>query len=69
MLPLLDCVLGDKDFYTALERAAHWQQVGTDDTERADYYEFKATRALEDFFLDFFQKDLQAIYNELNGGD
>ena len=69
MLPLLDCVLGDKDFYTALERAAHWQQVGTDDTERADYYEFKATRALEDFFLDFFQKDLQAVYDELNGGD
>ena len=69
MLPLLDCVLGDKDFYTALERAAYWQQTGADDTDRADYYEFKAARALEDFFLDFFQKDLQAIYDELNGGD
>ena len=65
MLPLLDCILSDKDFYATLERAAYWQQVSTDDAERADYYEFKATRVLEDFFLDFFQKNLQAIYNEL----
>lgn len=69
MLPLLDCLLGDKDFYTAIERAAYWQQNGTDDTDRADFYEFKATRALEDYFLDFFKRDLQAIYDEQNGGD
>ena len=69
MPALLDCVLGDKDFYTAIERADHWQQAGADDTDMADYYEFKATRALEDSFLDFFQKDLQAIYNELNRAD
>lgn len=69
MLPLLDCVLGDKDFYIALERAAYWQQNGAEDSDRADYYEFKAARALEDYFLDLFKRDLQAIYNEQNGGD
>lgn len=65
MLPLLDSMLGDKDFYTALERAAYWQQNAAEDGEHDDYYEFKATRALEDYFLDFFKRDLQAIYKEL----
>ena len=36
-----------------------------EDADRADFYEFKATRALEDFFLDFFKRDLRAIYNGL----
>lgn len=65
MLPLLDCILGDKDFYAALERAAYWQQNGAEDADRADYYEFKATRALEDYFLELFKRDLQAIYTAL----
>lgn len=65
MLPMLDCLLEDKDFYAALERAAYWQQNGAEDADRADFYEFKATRALEDFFLDFFKRDLRAIYNGL----
>ena len=67
MLPMLDCLLGDKDFYAALERAAYWQQNGAEDADRADFYEFKATRALEDFFLDFFKRDLRAIYDGLQG--
>ena len=76
MLPLLDCLLGDKDFYTAIERAGYWQQNGAqEDIDRREYSTWKATQALETFLLDFLSRDLQAMYNELTtrndekGGD
>lgn len=70
MLPLLDCLLGEKDFYIALERAAAYQQTGVEaEPELKEYYEWKAGQALSDFFLYFLSKDLQAIYTERKRGD
>ncbi len=65
MLPLLDSMLSEKDFYAALEKAAYWKQNGMNDIpEKADYYEFKAMQALTDFFNSFLSNDLQAIYEQ-----
>lgn len=68
MLALLDFVLGDKDFYTAMERAACFQQAKADDKDRTDYYEFKAMQALQDYFMDVFEKDIEALYKAQKGG-
>lgn len=70
MLPLLDCLLSEKDFYTTLERAAYWQQNGAEETEDLrEFYTWKATQVLNDFFLNFLSKDLKAIYDERKRGD
>lgn len=60
MLPMLDMMLGEKDFYSYLERAAYWLQNGNEDMEeKRDYYEFKALQELQAFFLDFLSRDFQ----------
>lgn len=60
MLPMLDVMLGDKDFYSALERAAYWLQNGNEDMEeKRDYYEFKAEKVLEDYLFDFVGRNFQ----------
>lgn len=70
MLPLLDCLLSDKDFYTALERAAYWQQNGAEEEEELrEFYAWKAMQVLNDYFMDFLSKDLKAIYTERKRGD
>jgi transcriptional regulator with XRE-family HTH domain len=70
MLPLLDCLLSDKGFYTTLERAAYWQQNGAEDEEELrEFYAWKATQVLNDYFMDFLSKDLKAIYTERKRGD
>ena len=54
MLPMLDRLLGDKDFYMALERSAYWLQNADEDMEeKRDYYEFKAMQALQAYLFDF----------------
>lgn len=58
MLYMLDSMLADKDFYRALEMAAHWH----DEKQGAavDYQEFcewKATQYLQDFLLNFLKRD------------
>ena len=53
-------MLGEKDFYSYLERAAYWLQNGNEDMEeKRDYYEFKALQELQAFFLDFLSRDFQ----------
>ena len=70
MLPLLDCLLSDKDFYTTLERAAYWQQNGAEqEEEQREFYEWKAAQVLNDFFLHFLSNDVQAIYKQRKQGD
>lgn len=60
MLPMLDMMLGDKDFYGALEHAASWLQGGKEDVaERRDYYEFKAMQILQSYLLEFLSRDFQ----------
>ena len=70
MLPLLDCLLSDKDFYITLERAAYWQQNGAEQEEdKQEFFTWKATQVLNDYFLHFLSKDLKAIYDERKQGD
>ena len=70
MLPLLDCLLSDKDFYLTLERTAYWQQNGANaDDEKREFCEWKAMQVLSSYFLDVLSKDLSAIYNERKRDD
>ena len=68
MLPLLDRLLGDKDFYLALEQAATWygrkRQIaaaadgdGSTGAE-SEFCEWKAAKYLETYLLDFMQADI-----------
>ena len=62
MLPMLNMMLGDKDFYGALEHAAYWLQGGKEDVaDRLDYYEFKAMQILQSYFLEFLSRDFEKI--------
>ena len=70
MLPLLDRLLRDKDFYTALEKAAafygHKRQLmhASDEedeyfySEQMEFYDWKAVKYMEDYLLDFMQADM-----------
>ena len=72
MLPLLDYVLGDKDFYLALERAAESSmkrtQVGAE-TEYAEFYEWKAAQALQEYFMNALRQNVQSIYDKRRGDE
>lgn len=66
MLLMLDCLLGDKDFYTTLENAAYYQQqAGAVDLKKdeKDFFEWKALQALESYFIEFLSRDLQATFD------
>lgn len=63
MLALLDALLADKDFYTALEKSAHWKAtaLGDEDDSTAEFHEWKSAKTLEDYFLDFFSRNLKGV--------
>ena len=70
MLPMLDCLLNSKDFYLTFAEAAQIQQQGIEaEPKLKEFYEWKATQKLNDFFLHFLSYDLQAIYKERKRGD
>lgn len=62
MLSVLDRLLGDKDFYLALEKAVQCYGIArqhTDDdngskNEQAQFYEWKAEQYMQNYLLDFF---------------
>lgn len=67
MLSVLDSLLGDKDFYTALEKAATWygrkEQIeaekGTED--ETEFCEWKAAKYMETYLLDFMRASIDYI--------
>ena len=70
MLPMLDGLLSEKDFYSAMERAADLQQAGVEaEPQLKEFYEWKAAQALTDFFLHFLSNDIKAIYEYRKRGD
>lgn len=70
MLPMLDGLLSEKDFYSAMERAADLQQAGVEaEPQLKEFYEWKAAQALTDFFLHFLSHDIKAIYEYRKRGD
>lgn len=54
MLSMLDSLLGDKDFYTTLERAAEWIQNENEDMR--DYCKFKAMQGLQAYLFEFLHR-------------
>lgn len=70
MLPMLDRLLGDKDFYIALQWAAMWygrkKQIEAATTADMDapseneceFCDWKATKYMETYLLDFLQADM-----------
>ena len=62
MLSMLDWLLGDKDFYIALEKAATYYGMakqhtdGGEQDERAQFYEWKAEQYMQGYLLEFFSK-------------
>lgn len=70
MIAALDCLLGDKDFYLAMERALSWyKQRENAPDERAEFCEWKAAQFMQDFLLDFFRRNLQSIYEQMRGDE
>lgn len=64
MLPLIDRLLGDKDFYLALQQAATWygrkkqlEADGSADGE-SEFCEWKAAKYMETYMLDFMQAQM-----------
>lgn len=58
MLAMLDGMLADKDFYRALETAAHWHDEKRGAVvEYQEYCEWRATQYLQDYLLNFFKRD------------
>ena len=62
MLSMLDRLLGDKDFYIALEKAATYYGMakqhtdGGEQDERTQFYEWKAEQYMQGYLLEFFSK-------------
>jgi transcriptional regulator with XRE-family HTH domain len=70
MLPVLDCLLGAKDFYIALEYAVNCyagKNEYSDDYQQ--FIEWKTTGFLESFLLEFFRADLVRVYAKMKEGD
>ena len=64
MLPLLDRLLGDKDFYESLDRAAQNKRTAAHNPEQADFYEWKAAQDLQTYLLEFLSQDIDVIEQE-----
>lgn len=64
MLSVLDRLLGDKDFYIALEKAVTYYGIAKQHTdsdsgeqdEQAQFYEWKAEQYMQGYLLEFFSK-------------
>ena len=62
MLSILDRLLGDKDFYIALEKAATYYSMARqhndsgEQNEQAQFYEWKAEQYMQGYLLEFFSK-------------
>ena len=54
MLSMCDSLLGDKDFYTTLERTAEWIQNENEDMR--DYCKFKAMQGLQAYLFEFLHR-------------
>jgi len=71
LLAILDCMLGDKDFYLAMVKAAEYEELKTkeDTDDYKQFLEWKAAGYMQSYFLDFFAKNLQGIYKTMKGDD
>jgi hypothetical protein len=69
ILAMLDVLLGDKDFYSALEQAAEYA-VQKNSTMSGDYLQFlewKSASYIQNYLMDFFSRNLESIHEHLKG--
>ena len=67
MLPLLDMILSDKDFYLALGQAAeaaYWKSLVKDNQDMADFWVWKGAQALERYFINALSIDIGRAYEQ-----
>lgn len=73
MLPALDRMLADKDFYLAMENALHWYSEKQGANEQyQEYCDWKAAQYMTGFFMEFFNRNLESIHQhirEMEGAD
>lgn len=70
ILAALDCLLGNKDFYRAMEQALKWHSTRENVTDaEKEFCEWKAARFMESFLLEFFAQNIVAVYDELRGDE
>ncbi len=70
MLPMLDCLLSDKDFYSVMDKAGIYLKTGAEQApELKEFFEWKAGQALTDFFLHFLSYNFTAIYEQRKQGE
>jgi transcriptional regulator with XRE-family HTH domain len=71
MLAMLDVMLGDKDFYTAMEQAAEY--AGMKQADMTDDYlqflEWKSASYIQNYMIHFFAQNLESIHYQLKGLD
>ena len=73
MLPALDRLLADKDFYLALEKTLYWyeRKQNTND-EYQEFCDWKASQYMTGYLMEFFNHNLESIYQqirEMEGAD
>lgn len=73
MLPALDMLLSNKDFYLAMENALHWYSEKQGANEQyQEYCDWKAAQYMTGFFMEFFNRNLESIHQhirEMEGAD
>lgn len=70
LLAALDNLLGDKDFYLAMEKAVEYDRLKeVAPPEMTEYYEWKSAQYMEGYLLDFFRRNLQSIYKQMRGDE
>ena len=62
ILPLIDALLRNKDFYQTMDKAAKFKAAAAgQDDEHAQFYEWKAAQVLQDFLLEFLAHNFNII--------
>lgn len=70
MLPMLDCLLGAKDFYLTMGEVLKWYHAREHVTDvEKEFCEWKAAQAMQDFLLDFLSRDVLSIYTTMRRYD
>lgn len=73
MLPALDMLLSNKDFYLAMENALHWYSEKQGANEQyQEYCDWKAAQYMTGFFMEFSNRNLESIHQhirEMEGAD
>lgn len=70
MLAALDCLLGNKDFYIAIEKALTWHEKKQNkDDDYQVFCDWNAAQFVESFLMEFFRYDFRKMYAKMRGDE